>query len=102
MKGYMYILLCSDGTFYTGSTTDLEQRLWQHKYGAGANYTKKRLPVKLVYSEEFERIDTAFAREKQVQGWSRAKKFALINSRFDKLHDFAQCKNASHGSKGDV
>ena len=53
MKGYMYILLCSDGSYYTWSTTDLERRLEQHQNGEGANHTKKRLPVSLLYYEEY-------------------------------------------------
>jgi len=85
MKGYMYILECSDGTYYTGSTINLELRLQQHQNGEGANHTKKRLPIKLIYLEEFQRIDEAFNREKQVQGWSRKKKEALINSAQDTL-----------------
>lgn len=76
MKGYMYILLCDDGSYYTGSTTNLVLRLAQHFTGEGANPTKKHPPVKLVYFEEFERIDEAFYREKQIQGWSRKKKEA--------------------------
>jgi putative endonuclease len=80
MKGWMYILECSDGTYYTGSTIDLIRRFKQHMDGDGANHTKKRLPVKLIYFEEFDRIDEAYYREKQVQGWSRKKKEALINS----------------------
>jgi putative endonuclease len=79
MKGFMYILQCADGSYYTGSTIDLDARLIQHENGEGANYTKNRLPVKLVYYEEYDRIDDAFYREKQVQGWSRKKKDALIN-----------------------
>jgi len=79
MKGYMYILLCCDGSYYTGSTIDLELRIAQHQRGEGANYTRKRLPVKLVYYEEYDRIDEAFYREKQVQRWRREKKEALIN-----------------------
>ena len=85
MKGYMYILECADGSYYTGSTKDLEIRLAQHQAGEGANYTKKRLPVKLVYCEEFQRIDEAFYKEKQVQGWSRKKKKALIEDRQEDL-----------------
>ncbi|MFU8844645.1 MAG: GIY-YIG nuclease family protein [Bacteroidales bacterium] len=85
MKGYMYILECSDRTFYTGSTHNLEIRLSQHQMGEGANYTKKRLPVVLVYYEEFQRIDQAFYREKQVQGWSRKKKEALIAADWEQL-----------------
>ncbi len=81
----MYILECSDDTFYTGSTKNLERRLQQHQNGEGANYTSKRLPVKLVYFEEYQRIDEAFYREKQVQGWSRKKKKALINEEYEKL-----------------
>jgi predicted GIY-YIG superfamily endonuclease len=80
MKGYMYILECADGSYYTGSTKNLELRLQQHMAGEGANHTKKRLPVALVYFEEFNRIDEAFYREKQVQGWSRKKKEVLIES----------------------
>ncbi|MEJ2637669.1 MAG: GIY-YIG nuclease family protein [Calditrichia bacterium] len=78
-KGFMYILECADGTYYTGSTKDLERRLWEHQNAQGANYTRRRLPVKLVYYEEYPRIDEAFYREKQVQGWTRKKKEALID-----------------------
>ncbi|ADQ16467.1 Excinuclease ABC C subunit domain protein [Leadbetterella byssophila DSM 17132] len=95
MKGYMYILKCSDDSYYTGSTTNLELRLAQHQNGEGANYTKKRLPVTLVYYEEFNRIDKAFYREKQVQGWSKKKKEALIKGRENELRSLAQCLNES-------
>lgn len=81
MNGYMYILKCADGSYYTGSTINLELRLAQHQTDGGANHTKKRLPVKLVYFETYQRIDEAFYREKQVQGWSRKKKEALINGK---------------------
>lgn len=89
MKGYMYILECSDGSYYTGSTTDLDLRLQQHQNGEGANHTKKRLPIKLVYFEEYSRIDEAFYREKQVQGWSRKKKEALIKGKPELLPKLA-------------
>ena len=79
MKGYMYILRCADDSYYTGSTNDIELRIQQHQNGEGANHTKKRLPVELIYYEEYDRIDNAFYREKQVQGWSRQKKEALVN-----------------------
>ncbi len=75
---YMYILQCADGSFYTGSTKNLKNRLEEHNNGKGAVHTKQHLPVKLIYYEEFDRIDNAFDREKQVQNWSRAKKIALI------------------------
>ncbi|QLG44460.1 GIY-YIG nuclease family protein [Costertonia aggregata] len=96
MRGYTYILCCSDGTYYTGSTKELELRLEQHQNGEGANYTAKRLPVKLIYVEEYQRVDTAFYREKQIQGWSRAKKEALINGELEKLHNLAECQNGTH------
>lgn len=89
----MYILLCGNGTYYTGSTIDLERRLKQHQNGEGANHTKKHQPVELVYFEEFSRIDKAFYREKQVQGWTRDKKEALINNMPDALHELAKCLN---------
>ena len=78
--GFVYILECCDGSYYTGSTIDIEKRLIEHNEGKGSNHTKKRLPVNLVYLEEFQRIDDAFYREKQIQGWNRQKKEALINS----------------------
>jgi putative endonuclease len=93
---YMYILECADGSFYTGSTKNLPRRLWQHQNGLGANHTKKRLPVKLVYAEAFDHVADAFCREKQVQGWSRSKKLALIHSDWNKLPLLAECQNASH------
>lgn len=74
----MYILECADGSYYVGSTLHLERRLWQHENGEGAAYTRRRLPVTLVYAEYFENVVEAFAREKQVQGWGRAKRRALI------------------------
>jgi putative endonuclease len=78
MKGYTYILECSDGSYYTGSTRNLKKRLWEHANGLGANFTRKRLPFKLIFVEEYSRVDYAFYREKQIQGWSRAKKKAFI------------------------
>lgn len=90
MKGYMYILRCANDTYYTGSTKDLERRLAQHQKGEGANYTKKHFPVKLVYYEEYDRIDHAFNREHQVKKWSQKKKEALINGDFDQLTPLAK------------
>ena len=60
MKGFTYILKCGDDSYYIGSTINLEERLTQHQKGQGANHTKKRLPVNLVYVEAFSRIDEAF------------------------------------------
>jgi len=87
---YMYILKCVDDTYYTGSTWNIDRRLWEHQQGQGSNYTKHRLPVELEYCEEYERIDDAFYREKHVQGWSHAKKRALIEERMEKLPQLAK------------
>jgi putative endonuclease len=89
----MYILKCANNTYYTGSTKDLERRIEQHQTGFGANYTKKHLPVELVYFEKFDRIDFAFIREKQVQNWSRKKKEALIKGEYELLKKFSSSKS---------
>lgn len=88
---HMYILECSDGTYYVGSTWDIERRLGQHQAGEGAGYTRKRRPVELVYVEEYNRVEDAFAREKQVQNWSHAKRAALIRG------DWEEVKRLSKG-----
>ena len=85
MKGYTYILECADGSLYTGSTKYLNDRISAHNRGEGANHTRKYGPCKLVYYEEFTRIDWAFYREKQIQRWSKKKKWALINGELEKL-----------------
>ena len=90
MKGWMYILRCADGSYYTGSTINLNRRLEQHQNGGGANHTRRRLPVELVYVEVYDRIQTAFRREKQIQRWRREKKEALINGRTELLPELAE------------
>lgn len=82
---FVYILECADGSYYVGSTRHLEKRFAEHSTGLGAAYTRRRLPVKLVFAEEYQRIDDAYFREKQIQGWSRAKRQALIRRAFDDL-----------------
>lgn len=74
---FTYLLLCEDKTFYTGSTWDLIIRLRKHKLGEGAEYTKRRVPVRLVYYEQYERVVDAYAREKKIQGWTHGKKRML-------------------------
>jgi putative endonuclease len=87
---WMYILECSDGSYYVGSTWDLEKRVWEHNQGVGAKYTSRRRPVKLVFAEEFESISEAYQREKQVQGWGRKKREALIEGQIDSLPNLAR------------
>ncbi len=86
----MYILECADDSLYTGSTKNLALRFIEHMSELGSNHTKKRLPVKLVYCEYYDRIDYAFEREKQVQGWTREKKLALIEGRDKDLPKLAR------------
>lgn len=93
---YVYILECADGSYYTGSTWDLDRRLWEHQNGLGAKHTSKRLPVKLVFCEECDRVEDAYAREKQIQGWSRKKKQALMAGDWDRVHQLAECRNRSN------
>jgi len=93
MPGYLYILLCSDETYYTGSTRNLEKRLSEHQSGQGANYTKTRLPVTLVYQEYFLNIADAFYFEKKIKKWSHAKKKAMIENKCDLLPKLSECKN---------
>jgi putative endonuclease len=82
---WVYILECSDGSYYVGSTVELERRVWEHNEGLGAAYTRHRRPVRLLWSAVFERVDEAFVFEKRVQGWSRAKREALMEGRLGDL-----------------
>lgn len=93
---HMYILECANGMYYTGSTKNLRRRLLQHSEGRGANFTKKYLPIRLIYYEEYKRVADAFYREKQIQGWTHAKKKALIERNMLEVHLLAECKNESH------
>ncbi|MBW8751739.1 MAG: GIY-YIG nuclease family protein [Propionibacteriales bacterium] len=87
---YVYILRCADGTYYVGSTTNLELRVWQHNSDdQGAVYTRKRRPVVLMWAAEFDSIVEAFAFEKRVQGWSRVKREALMRDDYELLPGLA-------------
>jgi len=88
---WAYILECADGSFYVGSTTDLDRRVGEHNDGRGAVWTRprRRRPVKLVWAADFARIDEAFVFEKRIAGWSRTKKLALIENRWDLLPGLA-------------
>ncbi len=82
---HVYILECADGSYYVGSTRNLEHRLWQHEEGIGCDYTRGRRPVKLVFAQEYERVVDAWAAERKLHGWSRAKREALIRGDFEAL-----------------
>jgi putative endonuclease len=81
----VYILRCSDDSFYVGSAMNLDLRLEQHASGTVPGYTAARLPAELVWSCEYESVAEAFGVERELHGWSRAKKEALITGRFELL-----------------
>ena len=88
---WLYILKCRDGSFYTGTTrADLEKRVGEHQAGAFDGYTATRRPVTLVFAEHFDRITDAIAAERQIKGWSRAKKQALIARDYPALQQAAR------------
>jgi putative endonuclease len=89
---WMYILQCADGSYYVGSTKNLDLRMFQHQSGKGSRYTSGRLPIELVYGEEYDRVSDAYYREKQVQNWRRAKREALINGKLELLPMLAKKK----------
>jgi len=82
---HVYILRCSDGSYYVGSTRNLDHRLWQHHEGIGCAYTRDRRPVELVFAQEYARVSEAWAAERKIHGWSRAKREALIFGDFEAL-----------------
>jgi predicted GIY-YIG superfamily endonuclease len=94
MNAYVYILRCADGSYYVGSTrTSLEERIAQHNAGSFGGYTARRRPLELVFQQDFDRITDAIAAERQLKGWTRAKKEALIRGDFAKLHALAKGKS---------
>ena len=86
---WVYIVECRDGSLYVGSTHDLERRISEHNEGLGATYTRRRRPVVLRWSAHYERVEDAYAMEKRIQGWGRAKRRALIDGAVDDLHRLA-------------
>ena len=92
MKQYfVYILLCSDGSFYTGVTNDFERRFEEHQQGEDTKaYTYKRRPLQLVFCEQFTEINQAIAFEKQIKGWRKAKKQAIIDGNWELLPELAK------------
>ncbi len=92
MGVYVYMLRCADNSFYVGSATgdDLAPRIDQHNAGSYPGYTFTRRPVVLVWSEYFDRITDGIAAERQIKGWSRAKKEALIRSDWKEISQLAR------------
>ena len=100
MSFWAYMLHCRGGYFYTGHRDDLEARLAQHKSGHVRGFASDHLPVELVWSQEFATRYEALAAERQIKGWSRAKKMALIREDWGRISTLAKGKNSPSTSSG--
>ena len=100
MGAFVYILLCADRSYYVGSATgnDLTQRVAQHNSGFFSGYTSTRRPVQLAWSQHFEQITDAIAAERQLKGWSRAKKEALVRGDWSSVQALAKRRGGKPGS----
>lgn len=85
MSFYVYMLLCADGSIYTGHTDNLELRLSGHRAREYSGYTASRLPIRLIFQAQFPTRDEAFAQERRIKRWSRRKKIALARGDWDEL-----------------
>lgn len=92
MSFWVYILKCSDGSYYTGHTDDLEKRIAEHENNIFPCYTSTRLPIELVFVEEFKTREDALTQERQIKGWSRKKKEALIRRDWNELSKLSRNK----------
>lgn len=98
---YVYMLECSDESYYIGVTNDLERRFIEHEEGINRNcYTYTRRPLKIVFYENFDNSNSAIAFEKQIKGWNRKKKDALINKQFHLLPELSKTKSNPQSSTG--
>jgi predicted GIY-YIG superfamily endonuclease len=97
-QAWVYILKCSDGSYYTGKTQDLQLRIAQHENGTFRGYTYSRRPVKVAFVQAFPSFLEAIQAERQIKNWTKAKKEALIRGDMDTLHQLAACKNETHHS----
>jgi len=96
---WVYILRCADGSYYTGHTDNLEMRIGQHQAGECAGYTVTRRPLELIWSQDFPTREEALSAERQIKGWSRKKKEAMMRSDWAEVSRLAQSKSA-HPSTG--
>ena len=95
---WTYMLRCADGSYYVGHTDDLDVRLAAHHDGTLGGYTANRRPVTLIHAEEFDSRDDAFQRERQLKGWSRAKKHALAGKDWAAVQRLSKSAHPSTGS----
>ena len=91
MQATVYIVKCADGSYDTGLTKqNVEARIWEHNAGVYEGYTHSRRPVKLLFVETYDRISDAIARERQIKGWNRKKKQALIARNYESLPELSK------------
>ena len=95
---YVYIALCGDGTLYVGNTADPDERLRRHNDGKGGHFTTWRRPVRFIVVEQFETLDDALQRERQIKRWTREKKLALADGDIEKLRRLATRRNSKGSS----
>ena len=98
-SGWVYILECSDGSYYTGVTSDIDARIAEHQQGVHKGYTYSRRPVRLLWTEAFPDIQQAIDMEKRIKGWTRKKKEALMAGDFILLQELSNFKNPRWKSK---
>ncbi len=96
---FVYMLRCADGSYYTASTVDLDLRLAQHQTGYFKGYTSSRLPVELMWQQDFATEHGAFACERQIKGWSRLRKEALIRGDFEAIHEIVKVERKRREAK---
>ena len=100
MSFWVYILRCADNSYYTGHTDNLEERLAKHQAGEFGGYTSTRLPVELLFSEECPTREEALARERQIKGWGRKKKQALMRGDWAEVSRLARPSTGSGRTAG--
>ena len=94
---YVYIIKCSDNSFYTGITNNISRRFEEHQNGLNKTcFTYKRRPLELIFHQEFNNVEQAIYFEKKIKKWSAKKKFALANGEYNLLQILAECRNATH------
>jgi predicted GIY-YIG superfamily endonuclease len=96
---WVYILRCSDGSYYTGHTDNLERRMGQYQTGECTGYTAKRRPLELVWSQECVTREEALSAERQIKGWSRKKKEAMMRGDWAEVSRLAQCKSGHSSTR---
>ncbi len=98
MGFWVYMLRCHDNSYYTGHTENLEKRIAEHQAGEGGIYTVARLPVVLVFAQEFASRDEALACERQIKGWSRRKKEAMLRGDWAEVSRLAKARSSGRGT----